>query len=476
MAALQRLCSPIRRAGALATLVVAASACGARAASPAALTPPGAPPGARRLDSALAVATFDSAWRTVDHSLAARGARRPDWDAVRAELQPAAGRARTGAELRAVIGRMLARLGESHFAIAPGGPPAALGSATDGAAGAPDPAAALGTVGIEPRLVGDRLVVWRVEPDGPAGRAGVRPGWSVERVDAFVADAAIAVADSTPGEMGRRRGRLRVVVAALGALRGAPESAVAVTVRDLEGASRTLLLVRAPSAAPVVRFGNLPPLPVPFESVVRRGPAGGCVAVVRFEYWMPPVAAPFEAAMDSARACDGLVIDLRGNLGGVAGMVMGVAGYFVDTVRTLGIMRAAGQEMRFVANPRRATAAGIPAAPYARPLAIVVDELSASTSEIFAAAMQTLGRARVFGVRTAGQALPAMATRLPSGDVLMHVVADFVAPDGRRIEGEGVVPDEVVPLSVMDLEAGRDGPLEAALRWVERQAAARIVK
>jgi carboxyl-terminal processing protease len=82
--------------------------------------------------------------------------------------------------------------------------------------------------------------------------------------------------------------------------------------------------------------------------------------------------------------------------------------------------------------------------------------------------MQALGRARVFGERTPGQALPAMATRLPTGDVLMHVVADFVAPDGSRIEGRGVIPNEVVPLTREDLEAGRDASLEAAVRWIER--------
>jgi carboxyl-terminal processing protease len=124
--------------------------------------------------------------------------------------------------------------------------------------------------------------------------------------------------------------------------------------------------------------------------------------------------------------------------------------------------------MRFVANPRRATDAGAAVEPFSGDVAIIVDGLSASTSEMFAAAMQAIGRARVFGERTAGQALPAMATRLPSGDVLMHVVADFVAPDGTRIEGRGVTPDEPAPLTAGDVAAGRDAPLEAAIRWMER--------
>jgi C-terminal processing protease CtpA/Prc len=50
----------------------------------------------------------------------------------------------------------------------------------------------------------------------------------------------------------------------------------------------------------------------------------------------------------------------------------------------------------------------------------------------------------------------------------MHVVADFVTPDGTRIEGRGVLPDEVVPLTRSDVVANRDAPLEAALRWIDR--------
>ena len=54
-------------------------------------------------------------------------------------------------------------------------------------------------------------------------------------------------------------------------------------------------------------------------------------------------------------------------------------------------------------------------------------------------------------------------------DVLvMYVIADFVAADGSRIEGTGVRPDKLVPLNRVDLSAGRDAPLSAALLWIER--------
>jgi hypothetical protein len=50
---------------------------------------------------------------------------------------------------------------------------------------------------------------------------------------------------------------------------------------------------------------------------------------------------------------------------------------------------------------------------------------------------------------------------------MMHVVADFAAPDGRRIEGRGAVPDEPVALSRARLLRDGDPALEAAVRWIE---------
>jgi carboxyl-terminal processing protease len=166
-----------------------------------------------------------------------------------------------------------------------------------------------------------------------------------------------------------------------------------------------------------------------------------------------------------------MVIDLRGNPGGVAGMIMGTAGHFIDDTVALGVMRTRTSELRFRANPRRVAADGRAVAPYAGPVAILVDELTVSTSELFAAGLQGVGRARVFGSRSAGQALPAMLARLPTGDVLMHAIADYTGPGGVRIEGDGVLPDVHVEPTRAALLAGVDPALDAALDWIRRTTA-----
>ena len=409
----------------------------------------------RTLDSTLALATFDSAWRTVGGALKGRGVTRLNWDAVREELRPRAQRASSDSALRTIIEDMIGRIGESHFAVLQPPPESAPGSA-DGSA--------LGTAGVALRVLDGQLVVWRTDSAGPANRAGVRPGWRVERIGEYQVPA-LGPADT----IGLRR--LAVLTGGMRALRGAPGVPMKITFRDGDNHRRDVTVVLDSMRGPFSKFGNLPALPATFTYTRRTLADGRCVAVIHFEYWLPPVMPELDRAVDSARTCAGIVLDLRGNLGGVAGMMMGVSGHFFTEPRTLGTMSTRGEEMRFVANPRRATDAGVPVEPFAGRLAILVDGLSASTSEMFAAAMQALGRGRVFGERTAGQALPAMATRLPNGDVLMHVVADFVSPDGSRIEGRGVYPDEPVPLTRTDLAAGRDAPLAAALRWIDQARA-----
>jgi carboxyl-terminal processing protease len=132
-------------------------------------------------------------------------------------------------------------------------------------------------------------------------------------------------------------------------------------------------------------------------------------------------------------------------------------------------MRTRNISLEFVINPRGSREDGRAIPPFAGPLAILIDPMTASTSEIFAAGIQRIGRGRIFGEPSAGAALPALMERLPSGDVFIHAVADFTDPLGNRIEGAGAVPDEIVPLTVKDLEAGRDAPLEAAIKWITQE-------
>ncbi len=408
--------------------------------------------------------SFDSAWSIIGRTHWDTTYNGVNWQAVRDSLRPRAAVAQTTGELRAVLQTMVGTLRQSHFSIIPREVSDVMAPA-DGAR-APDRS---GSLGATFRLLDGSLIVARVREDGAAGRAGVRAGWTLLAVDGCrVADQLARI----PTNADPRRRSLTAYGLALESVAGAVGDTARVTFRDGSGKERTLAIRRENEPGTMAKFGNLPPLNSALEfERIRQGDR--TIGVIRFNIWMPVLAAQFDAAVDSLRDTDGIVLDVRGNFGGVGGMSMGIAGHFLDSVRTIGTMQQRGLSLKFVANPRQVDARARRVAPYAGPLALVVDELSISTTEIFAAGLQAIGRGRVFGTQTSGQALPAVTERLPNGDILYHAIADFLSPGGRSLEGDGVTPDVVVPLTRRALLAGQDPALDAAVRWAATSALAR---
>jgi carboxyl-terminal processing protease len=119
--------------------------------------------------------------------------------------------------------------------------------------------------------------------------------------------------------------------------------------------------------------------------------------------------------------------------------------------------------IKFVINPRAEVFKG--------PVAILVDGSSASTSEIFAEGLKDLGRARVFGTRTAAAALPSIIEKLPNGDGFQYAVANYVSEGGKPLEANGVIPDVEVKLTRKALLAGHDPVVDAAVDWIKKQRA-----
>jgi carboxyl-terminal processing protease len=97
----------------------------------------------------------------------------------------------------------------------------------------------------------------------------------------------------------------------------------------------------------------------------------------------------------------------------------------------------------------------------------LVDETSASTSEILAGGLKDLKRAHIFGTRTAAAALPSAIEMLPNGDGFQYAMANYVSQGGKPLEGIGVSPDVEAPLTREALLAGKDPALDAAVNWIQ---------
>ena len=125
------------------------------------------------------------------------------------------------------------------------------------------------------------------------------------------------------------------------------------------------------------------------------------------------------------------------------------------------VTRDRGYPLIFSVNPRVDA--------YPGKVAVLVDGCSVSTSEIMAGGLRDLGRARVFGTRTAGAALPSVIERLPNGDAFQYAIANYISKSGEVLEGRGVEPQEVVELSREALLDGRDNVIEAAVHWIRAE-------
>ena len=150
-----------------------------------------------------------------------------------------------------------------------------------------------------------------------------------------------------------------------------------------------------------------------------------------------------------------LVLDLRGNPGGLLNVAVDIADRFVDQgviVSTRG--RAPGQTQVFRAKPDK---------PYTMPVSILVDRDSASASEILAGALKELNRATVIGDRSFGkgsvQSIFELRT-VPAG--LKLTTAKFYSPLNHPYSERGVEPD--VPVSVMAKPASYDHSEEGELK------------
>lgn len=445
-------------------LLVGLAGCGGSA--PGAVAPGASPEPARAtldaepIDSALAVLTFDSAWSRINTSYYDPDFRGLDWGAVRDDLRPAAARVSTRGELRAVLRDMLARLGESHFAIL-------AEESVDGIEVDPgdeeEAGDGSGEVPLDLRWVEGELTVVEVFGD-PEAVGPITAGWILDGVgDRDFAEWREVVA-SADSEAARKGLLTETVSTARALLAGSTGTEVSLALRDGTGTPRTVAARRVPIRGERVQFGALPAMVAHLE-VERVERDGGCVGRIAFNVWMIPLVEDFNRAVDATADCTGMVIDLRGNPGGVGGMVMSTAGSFFGERADLGVLTSRTGQIRFVAMPRAVDTEGALRQPFEGRLAVLVDEMSMSTSEVFAAGLKSTGRARVFGRTTPGYALPAMTLRLPSGDVLYHVISNLTDPEGVRIEGRGVEPHEVIPLRRDDLLAGRDAALDAALDW-----------
>ena len=373
--------------------------------------------------------TFRLVWETVRDKYFDATLGGVDWNAVRTRYEPEVRKAATIKDLHDVLNRMVHELPGSHLNVLGYG----FTQVVEPDVMVPDY--------VQLRAGAEGILVFSVREDSPVWRAGIRPGYRVIGIgDVTFADAAaIRAAPAPPLSQARRL------------LSGPQGSEVQVRVLDAENRDRTLTLARTvPLKKRDIR-----------RAEVRSSRIRPRIGYLWFDTWAFDLSAKLEPVLAELRDTDGLVLDLRQNGGGTNPGVDRLAKFLMAEPGLLAVTTPRQGERR----EWRYQASGDDA--YRGRLAIIVDQASGSASEVFAAAMQELGRAVVVGRPSYGGVLSSTQQPLPTGGVLQYPHSDMTTPKGNRVEGRGVVPDIAVELRRADLLAGRDTVLERAVDAVQ---------
>ncbi|MCF3963069.1 S41 family peptidase [Streptomyces fuscigenes] len=259
-------------------------------------------------------------------------------------------------------------------------------------------------VGVGARRTADGLVeITRVQRGGPAQRAGVRPGDDVRTVDGRPI-AGLPVTEVLGLLRGDRPGRAAA----------RPGSTVALGLeRDGRRTTRTLRRARL-----TVSSVSVEPLPGGARRIAVDSFTKGTGARVR------------QAVRDAAPGA-GIVLDLRGNDGGLLSEAVTAASAFLDG-GLVGTYDVKGRQHALYAQrggDRR------------RPVVVLVDGGTMSAAELLTGALQDRGRAVVVGSRTFGKGSIQMPTKLGGGSVAELTVGHYRTPSGHAVDGRGIVPD-----------------------------------
>jgi carboxyl-terminal processing protease len=381
------------------------------------------------------LAVFDDTWDTINSKYYDPNFHGLDWDAQRTTFRAQAMKTQSGAELYAVVRNMIASLNDPHTRVF-----------------APEEKSdwwrpRLVTTGCAIAEVDGRPTVVRVDRDSAADRQGLQPGDVVETVDGTEALTIIRERLANLKKPNSASARSRVFAKLLD---GPAETSTHITWTTKQGKRKT---------------GELSRYWIQRELGIRIRHERSHYAVIEIDAFTRTIANAFKRTVaDQLRGTRGVILDLRTNGGGDAEAMSDIASTFLGLGVDLGqFTNRVGFSFDLFTQARSLLSISSNGET-SLPLIVLTSNRTASAAEIFVAALKSSRRATILGTETCGCVLAVRARHdLPDGGVLDVSELDYETPQGRRLEGDGLQPDETVLVARKDLYAGRDRTLVVAL-------------
>lgn len=173
----------------------------------------------------------------------------------------------------------------------------------------------------------------------------------------------------------------------------------------------------------------------------------------------------FLEALENTNNTDGLIIDLRGNTGGLLPNAIFISNLFIQKGKIVSIVGRNGYHYDIMAQDNNVN--------IEKPVILLVDGASASASEIFSGAMKDYHRAKLVGTRTYGKGMVQKIISLPNETGINLTIAKYLTPKGNDINKQGIEPDVKKELKRTDIQAKRDTQLETAKNMMEKMISSR---
>ena len=163
-----------------------------------------------------------------------------------------------------------------------------------------------------------------------------------------------------------------------------------------------------------------------------------------------------------AQGMGGLIVDLRGNPGGNLDTVCEILDLMLPKGLIVYMEDKDGNRQEFTSDAKQEVQV---------PLAVLVDGNSASASEIYAGAIQDYGIGQIVGTKTYGKGVVQTIYDLKDGTSLKLTVAEYFTPNGRNIDGEGIIPDVEVAYQRDKNDPEADNQLDRAVEALQNEMA-----
>ena len=162
----------------------------------------------------------------------------------------------------------------------------------------------------------------------------------------------------------------------------------------------------------------------------------------------------FIEALEKTENTDGLILDLRGNPGGLLPNAVFIANLFIPEGKIVSVVGRNGFKQDLTAQNTDFT--------INKPLIVLIDGSSASASEILSGALKDYKKAKLVGTKTYGKGMVQQVIPMPNETGLNLTIAKYLTPSGADINKKGISPDINVELTFEDLKKNNDVQLNMA--------------